>query len=251
MLKKKRKRSSVPEPEDLEQSNGPQSGDVEVVVGNKSFFEHSAVLSSSPVFDAMLRNDMLEGRTKRISIDRCEKEYRVFRSFLQPVTGRKASIVKGNVNFLLEWFHYYQVAPLVHECEVFLLSQPVSIDRLIQAKTFHLKKQYKRCLTEVAEQFVSMPGVEVLVDDADLMRELLPLAQNALKKQKATVLTAFDIAIGEPQPFPRSSDKVGVDPILKTVPRNVPWLVGPGTSTSISVRTQMREFKNAVSKILV
>mmetsp|Transcript_1432 Transcript_1432/g.3234 ORF Transcript_1432/g.3234 Transcript_1432/m.3234 type:complete len:252 (+) Transcript_1432:129-884(+) len=238
-------------------TSGPHSGDVELVIEGKSFFEHSVILSSSPVFDAMLRSDMQEGLTKRVKLDdKSKTEYLVFRSFLQPVTGRSAVIDETNVDFLLTWFHCYQIAPLIRECEVFLLKQPVSVDRLLQAKTFHLKEQYGRCLATVADNFATMPQIEVLAEHAEIMRELLPLTQKALMKQNQNILSKFDEFIPEPEHVIRSA--------LRSSRRSGPiWssLLGASGVSSLSSiqQSDLREklrgglltFKNRVEGLLV
>jgi hypothetical protein len=155
--------------------------DVEVVVGEEevSHPAHSQILAhSSPVFAAMLRHGMEESRTKRIRLpDKAVFEWQVFYAFLEPVAGRRKQITVENVDFLLEWFDAYQIDLLLEDCELFLLSEPVTVDRLLQAKKFKLEKQYARCLEHVGAHFITMP-VEDVVDHPEIMRDLIVLMKD-------------------------------------------------------------------------
>jgi len=166
--------------------------DIEVVVEGSAIRAHSATLArASPVFAAMLRSEMKEGSTRRITLEgKSKEEYITFLGFLQPVSGRKAWIDDKNVDFLLKWFHEYQVDPLVRECEELLLGRPVTLDALIQAKVYGLQEQYRRCLEEVASKFAELK-IELLVDHPDIMRDLIPSMKKAAARDR-------DWGAGEP-----------------------------------------------------
>merc|ERR1719356_1476444 len=88
--------------------------DVEVVVEDEVFKEHSgAMVISSPVFSAMLRSSMQEGKTKRITlVKKLKEEYRLFRPFMLPrcINAESQQVSVKNVDVLLPWFHEYQMA---------------------------------------------------------------------------------------------------------------------------------------------
>jgi hypothetical protein len=155
--------------------------DVEVLVGEEELSHpaHSQILAhSSPVFAAMLRHGMEEGRSRRIKLpDKAVEEWQVFYAFLEPVAGRRRQISVENVDFLLEWFDEYQIDLLMEDCETFLLSEPVTVDRLLQAKKFKLGKQYARCLEHVGVHFMNFP-IEDVVDHPEIMRDLILLMKD-------------------------------------------------------------------------
>eukprot|EP00420_Gonyaulax_spinifera_P022546 CAMPEP_0197907044 /NCGR_PEP_ID=MMETSP1439-20131203/63932_1 /TAXON_ID=66791 /ORGANISM="Gonyaulax spinifera, Strain CCMP409" /LENGTH=182 /DNA_ID=CAMNT_0043528447 /DNA_START=51 /DNA_END=602 /DNA_ORIENTATION=+ len=157
--------------------------DIEVVVEEQVLRAHSATLAgASPVFAAMLRSEMKEGSTRRIRLEgKSRTEFLTFLSFLQPGSSRQAQIDDKNIDFLLAWFHEYQVEPLLRECEEFLLGKPVSVDRLIQAKVYGFHRQYRRCLEEVASKF-HVVHVELLLDHTEIMRDCIPLMKKAMKE---------------------------------------------------------------------
>lgn len=157
--------------------------DIMVLVEGEGFKMHSQVLAlSSPVFCQLLSSGMLESHTRQIELPgKSKEEFRVFQSFLQPVAGRQARIVNGNVDMLLPWFDEYQVVSLKRECETLLLTMPCNIERLVQAARFNLHDQYKRCLREIAQdptkwsplwtdEIDLSPGIT-----KDLLKELQPV----------------------------------------------------------------------------
>lgn len=141
---------------------------------------HSQVLHlASPVFAAMLGSDMAEHRTKRIKVDTevaSFKEFKEFYKLLTPVRGRRVIISKANVDHLLRLSEYYQVVSVKDECAELLEQLPVSVSRLLQARTYQLQRQYKRCLFEISECLPAHKFDELL-GNPDVMKDLLVEAQ--------------------------------------------------------------------------
>ena len=88
---------------------------------------HSQILSlASPVFAAMLRSEMIEGKSKRIRIqERKRKDFLLhFYEFLHPLQCRMKEISDANVEEVLEISHYYEVRWLVDECIAAFVALP-------------------------------------------------------------------------------------------------------------------------------
>eukprot|EP00421_Protoceratium_reticulatum_P046509 CAMPEP_0168451934 /NCGR_PEP_ID=MMETSP0228-20121227/48889_1 /TAXON_ID=133427 /ORGANISM="Protoceratium reticulatum, Strain CCCM 535 (=CCMP 1889)" /LENGTH=249 /DNA_ID=CAMNT_0008466561 /DNA_START=6 /DNA_END=755 /DNA_ORIENTATION=- len=165
-------------------------GVVQVKVEGTTCRECAGVLATaSPVFERMLLSGMKEATCQTIELHKKKRsEFDAFMGFLRPGTSRAAKIDVNNVDFLLRWFDEYQVPALKDECEAFLLGLPPSIQRLLQAKQFLLKRQYKRCLEAVAMDFHTMPVEQVLEWDLEVMKELLPLMKNNMNNLRSAVL---------------------------------------------------------------
>mmetsp|Transcript_95396 Transcript_95396/g.269559 ORF Transcript_95396/g.269559 Transcript_95396/m.269559 type:complete len:210 (+) Transcript_95396:83-712(+) len=162
-------------------------GMVHVTVEGTTWLECAGVLATaSPVFERMLTSGMQEGTRQIIELPEKKKsEFEAFMGFLRPGTSRLAKIDVNNVDYLLRWFDGYQVAALKDECEAFLLSQPPSIERLLQAKQFLLKRQYERCLDAVAQDFHNKPVEQLLEQGPEVMKELLPLMKKSMADLRA------------------------------------------------------------------
>eukprot|EP00929_Paragymnodinium_shiwhaense_P055984 TRINITY_DN28020_c0_g1_i3.p1 TRINITY_DN28020_c0_g1~~TRINITY_DN28020_c0_g1_i3.p1 ORF type:complete len:243 (-),score=50.46 TRINITY_DN28020_c0_g1_i3:343-1071(-) len=156
---------------------------VKVNVEGKTFPEcASALAAGSPVLRAMLVSPMKEGVTKVIDLPgKSAAEYAIFRQFFRT----RAAINSGalsiaNVDAMLPWFHEYQMSKMLRESEEIVMNQPVTTERLVQAYTYDLVGQYKRCLESVAERFADM-YVGGLESHPQIMADLLA----ALKEDQA------------------------------------------------------------------
>merc|ERR1712039_612836 len=129
-----------------EDSTAPQA-DVKVIVEGETFWMYSQVLAlSSPTFARMLESSMKEGQSKVIELPGKNKNaFEIFQRFMHPISGREVKVDKKTVDDLLPMFDEYQMDSMKKECEAVLLKMPVSADRLIQADTFGLCLQRKRC----------------------------------------------------------------------------------------------------------
>lgn len=106
-----------------------QSPDIVVSVGSGSsaqeFECYGLMLSSaSPYLDAMLSTKMKEGENGFISFpDKNPNEWKLFYEFVDPQTARHARIDRENVFMLLPWFHEFQMATCVNECDECILQK--------------------------------------------------------------------------------------------------------------------------------
>lgn len=131
--------------------------DAIVMCDKKELPVHSMVLQlASPVFHSMLTSGMDECNTKCIKVNADIASFRQFKEFyrlLTPVRGRTIQISATNVDYLLRLSEYYQVVHVKHECERCLDKLPVTVPRLLQASEFDLKRQYRRCVIEIARSY--------------------------------------------------------------------------------------------------
>lgn len=158
-------------------------GMIEVVVEDKTFFEHSAILmAASPVFESMLACGMKETCSRRIELaGKSKGEFEVFLCFVHPGTARQQRIDVQNVDYLVAWFDEYGMNALKDECESFLMTLPSSVERLLQARRLSMRRQYARCLEEVGKNFETMNMKDVLEKAPELMPELMPFMQQGVK----------------------------------------------------------------------
>merc|ERR1719210_2209044 len=126
---------------------------------------------ASPVFDAMFRSEMAETASKRIKVDASSRAaFATFYQLMLPGAWSPSKINEMNVDELLVLSDYYQVEFLKVACEDVLLSLPVTAPRIIQAKTFGLRKQYSHCVDAFAcpnckEDLTSLQGApDILMD---------------------------------------------------------------------------------------
>lgn len=159
-------------------------GDFEICVEGEIVRVHSALLGlTSPVFAAMLRSCMQEGRSRRMELPGKSKEdLELFMSFLHPL--QRAHIDESNVYKMLPWFDEYQITPLKDECEALLLRLPVTTDLLLQAHRFHLQKLYNTCLEEFTPRLF-LDSFEKLALCPEVLRALVPRLQSKHGELKA------------------------------------------------------------------
>lgn len=100
--------------------------DVIVSVGsgdNKQEFECYGVTLSfaSEYLDAMLGSSMREGTMNIIEFpEKDPEEWKSLYEFISPETNRTAKITNKNVLVLIPWFHEFQMAGYVNECDKYL-----------------------------------------------------------------------------------------------------------------------------------
>ena len=75
---------------------------------------------------------------------------------------------------------YYQVEHVKDECEDILLAMPASAARLRQADSHDLKKQYERCVSDIAHNCASF-DLMPLSDHSGLLMEVVKRAQHHYK----------------------------------------------------------------------
>ena len=147
--------------------------DVEVSVEGHTLKVHAAVLGlTSPVFAALITSSMREGLTRRVELPgKTKGDFEMFLTFLRPLSRQQVNL--DNVDRMLPLFDEYQVTLLKDEAESFLMRQPVSAARLVQAHRFCLQKQYEHCLKALsAEQFIL--ELEELAAIPKIVQDLLP-----------------------------------------------------------------------------
>eukprot|EP00928_Gymnodinium_smaydae_P100216 TRINITY_DN9785_c0_g1_i1.p1 TRINITY_DN9785_c0_g1~~TRINITY_DN9785_c0_g1_i1.p1 ORF type:complete len:254 (-),score=47.26 TRINITY_DN9785_c0_g1_i1:181-891(-) len=179
--------------------------DLEVIVEDVTFKESSAVMAlSSPVFSAMLRSSMREGKMKIIRLEqKAAEEYAMFREYFKPRAINAHVMTIEDVDKLLPWFHEYQMSFMLHECEELLLREEATVKRMHQAYKYGLKRQYERCTEAVAMNFAHM-NLEDLPRDTEIMFALLAAIQktnankdNELKSFKSKADVAIKRAANE------------------------------------------------------
>jgi len=170
---------------------------VEVVLEDETVEEHVGFLTiASPVFRAMLNGDMVEAKSGRIElVEKRKAEYETVLRFLRPDTARTEKIHEGNVNVVVEWSDKYGISNLKQECEEVLGTLPFNIDRLVQASTFSLQKQYGRCLQWAAENFEDLPIEDLMEKHPSIMKDLLPMMKKCKKEQHSKVKLEHEQAI--------------------------------------------------------
>mmetsp|Transcript_45854 Transcript_45854/g.130928 ORF Transcript_45854/g.130928 Transcript_45854/m.130928 type:complete len:263 (+) Transcript_45854:89-877(+) len=159
--------------------NGLTVPDVAVTVEGEKVMAFSTVLAlSSPVFAALLGSVMREGRTKEVNLPGKSKgEFELFLSFLQPCS--RVRVSPDNVDVMLPWFDEYQVQVFKDECEDVLLGMPCTARSILQAKTFGLEKQYKRCLKDLNTVEFKDHFAE-LAQQPQVLRDILPRMETAI-----------------------------------------------------------------------
>ena len=124
---------------------------------------------------------MLEARQKRVAVSVATRDdFQVFYNLLMPGDLRTDEITLHNVDALLILSHYYEVHFVKLACEDFLLQGHVTTERLLQAHKYDLKRQYLRCVKELAKpakpmtrnemENISKASPDMLVDLAFEMR---------------------------------------------------------------------------------
>eukprot|EP00418_Pyrodinium_bahamense_P065775 CAMPEP_0179085822 /NCGR_PEP_ID=MMETSP0796-20121207/38890_1 /TAXON_ID=73915 /ORGANISM="Pyrodinium bahamense, Strain pbaha01" /LENGTH=196 /DNA_ID=CAMNT_0020783269 /DNA_START=57 /DNA_END=647 /DNA_ORIENTATION=- len=164
-------------------------GDVAIVVGGKKYKGPGnavILMVASPVFRKMLDSGMKEAKEQKIQLPgKSMEEFHVFMSFLVPGSSRCAKFTINNIDFLLQWFHEYEILDLTDECESFLMLQPCSLERLLQAKRFGLSEQYKRCVAHFASNPEQMDMNRIRECDADVLFDLLSGAKSQAEQLKS------------------------------------------------------------------
>eukprot|EP00438_Fugacium_kawagutii_P012816 Skav200469 [mRNA] locus=scaffold5182:38929:39501:- [translate_table: standard] len=110
-------------------------------------------MQTSPVFEKMLTQDMVEKESQRISLPgKCPKEFQVLLQFLQPRTGRQQKVTDENVDFLVRWCDEYGIDSLKIECVEFIKRQPPSMHRLVQAHGLGLNDVAQKMIDHLIEK---------------------------------------------------------------------------------------------------
>ena len=145
-----------------------EKGDVVVSVEGQDIRTYGVLLGlASPVFAALL----CEGPERRIQLPgKSKEEFELFLAFLRPCSVHRVN--KDNVDILLPWSDDYEVAGLKSKCENVLLTMPVTVSRLLQARKMNLHEQYRRCLTGLPEVDFKT-SFETLVKESDVLQELV------------------------------------------------------------------------------
>ena len=145
-----------------------EKGDVVVSVEGQDIRTYGVLLGlASPVFAALL----CEGPERRIQLPgKSKEEFELFLAFLRPCSVHRVN--KDNVDILLPWSDDYEVAGLKSKCENVLLTMPVTVSRLLQARNMNLHEQYRRCLTGLPEVDFKT-SFETLVKESDVLQELV------------------------------------------------------------------------------
>jgi hypothetical protein len=161
-------------------------GDVEVIVEDEAIRVHSGHLgSASPVFAVMLTTRMREGISHRIELPgKSKEEFKLFMSFLRPLS--RVRVTAETVDQMLVWFDEYQIIVLKEESEALLLTLPVTVDRLLQGRKYHLLKLYDECLRKLApSQFIE--NLRRLMEEKEVFKQLLPSMQQKRPEWSATM----------------------------------------------------------------
>mmetsp|Transcript_79989 Transcript_79989/g.226335 ORF Transcript_79989/g.226335 Transcript_79989/m.226335 type:complete len:313 (-) Transcript_79989:93-1031(-) len=173
--------------------------DVAVLVEGDRVVTFSTILGlGSPVFAALLRTGMKEGLTREVCLPgKSKKDLELFLAFLHPLS--RVRVSPDTVDRMLPWFDEYQVEVLKEECEEVLLGMACTSQRLLQARTFGLNRQYQRCLgeltiTEFGEHFGELAREPQIVHDVlPSMEKQLPrlsLVSTAIRETLGTTRLA-------------------------------------------------------------
>eukprot|EP00906_Rhabdomonas_costata_P033562 RCo047284 len=147
--------------------------DLVVRVEERDFPLQKAVLQlASPVFNRMIFATSTVTTPQILALAGKAEEFEEFLKFLYPPTHRSCKLSAENVDFLLAWFHDFEIAPLKEECEELLLTLPVTEDRLLQASKYGLVRQRARCIEEIATRCEDF-SLERLVSCVDVLPQLV------------------------------------------------------------------------------
>jgi len=117
----------------------------------KEFTLQKAVLQlASPVLNRLIGDDAKD-IPQIVELPGKAEEFEEFLRFIYPPNHRTFRMNEGNVDFLLHWFHQFEMHTFVEECEEFLLTLPVTEERLLQASRYGLKRQRERCIEHIAQ----------------------------------------------------------------------------------------------------
>ena len=159
---------------------------------------HSQILSlASPVFAAMLSSEMIEGKTKQITIH--ERKRRDFLShfyeFLHPLLCRMKEITGANVEIVLEIAHYYQVRWLVDECIAAYVALPYHQEVHTVARACRFRDLG---ITELYDHFVEMIATTLwqvepsdFRGDSAVARDLISRAQQIIAENRRVESAIF------------------------------------------------------------
>jgi hypothetical protein len=90
---------------------------VTIIVGGEKFRHNRQILCvASDVFDRKLHSGLNESLSLTIVFPHKDpEEWKLFASFLEPVSGAK--ITESNVETLVPWFHEFDIAYMLNECD--------------------------------------------------------------------------------------------------------------------------------------
>ncbi|CAE7041260.1 Enc1 [Symbiodinium sp. CCMP2456] len=161
--------------------------DVVLDFGVDSMPANSVLLRmASPVFNRMFQSGMKEAQQSIIKVDVAGKEeFTIFYNLLGPVAWNARKVTKENVDTLLAISDYYQVETIKQTCEDLLLDLPPTGTRLLQAHQHCLKRQYQRCIHELAKKSAK-EDLEVIWSQPDVFFELTLKKQDILNRVMAT-----------------------------------------------------------------
>lgn len=162
--------------------------DVSLVLGDKTFYAHKAVLAAqSTVFAAMFLNDMKEQKDNKVEI--VDRDVEVFEHFLNYLYGKEVTELEKMVGDMIAIADFYDVPDLKNKCESIMvesLTRNNVVEYVILADKFNCRKLVNVALRLIRNSATIMEEALLENDSATIMslKEILSKNRPAAETTK-------------------------------------------------------------------